>query len=188
MPVHPAARAVPAASLIIDAANAGITIWNERHPEEAPKAVLGEPFISRQPKAGIDLTTRIADFEGLQEQGLSLSEVTDALTKLGPERGFARENFAQLYLHYRLISSASVHPTLHLYDSYFEPPRGCFVHTTARLTGESVIVVTWGTALYATALYAGWVLRDADQSAPVADEIRARLEPDPDAAGWSPGD
>ena len=167
-------------------ANAGITIWNQRHPEGPSKALLDEPYIPQQPKAGIDLTTRIADFEEIQEQGLSLNEVTDALTKLGPERGFARENFTQLYLYYRLTSSSSVHPTLHLYDSYFEP-RGHFVLTTAQPTGESVITVTWGTALYSTALQVGWVLHDAGQPAPIADEIRARLEPDPDSAGWSPG-
>jgi hypothetical protein len=169
-------------------ANAGITIWNERHPEESPKALLDEPYISQQSRAGIDLTTRIADFGEVQEQELSLSEVTEALTKLGPERGFARENFSQLYLYYRLMSSASIHPTLHLYDSYFEPPRGYFVHTTAQPTGNSAIIVTWGTALYATALHAGWVLHDADQPSPIANELRAHLEPDPASAGWSPGE
>jgi hypothetical protein len=66
-------------------------------------------------------------------------------------------------------------------------PRGHFVLTTAQPPGESIITVTWGTALYSTALQVGWVLHDAGQPAPIADEIRARLEPDPDSAGWSPG-
>jgi hypothetical protein len=167
--------------------NAGKAQWNAQHPEEPPKAFLDEPYVPQQPEAGIDLSTRIADFVGIQAQGLSLSEVAGALTKLGPERGFARENFTQVYLYYRLMSAASVHPTLHLYDSYFEPPRGYFVHTTELPTGDSVILHTWTTALYAMALHVGWVLHDAGQSCLVADELRARLEPDPASnKGWAP--
>ena len=168
--------------------NTGKTQWNAQHPEESPKPFLDEPYVPQQPEAGIDLSTRIADFTGIEAQGLSLSEVADALTKLGPEHGFARENFTQVYLYYRLMSAASVHPTLHLYDSYFEPPRGYFVHTAELVTGDSVILHTWTTALYATALHVGWVLRDAGQRSPVADELRGRLEPDPSSTqGWAPG-
>jgi hypothetical protein len=107
---------------------------------------------------------------------------------LGPERGFAREDFTQVYLYYRLMSAVSVHTALHVYDSYFEPPSGYFVHTAEQPNGDSVILHTWTTALYATALHVGWVLHDADQSCSVADQLRARLEPDPASAkGWAPG-
>lgn len=41
-----------------------------------------------------------------------------------------------------LMSSAFAHPTLHVYDPYFEAPRGSFVHTTAQLPGESVLAAT----------------------------------------------
>jgi hypothetical protein len=168
--------------------NAGKAQWNVQHPEQTPKPFLDEPYVPQQPEAGVDLSTRIADFAGIQAHRLRLSEVTDALTKLGPEHGFARENFTQVYLYYRLMSGASVHPTLHVYDSYFERPRGYFVHTTELPTGDSVILPTWTTALYATALHVGWVLHDAGQLCPVADELRARLETDPTSAkGWAPG-
>jgi hypothetical protein len=168
--------------------NAGKAQWNAQHPDELPKPFLDEPYVPQQPEAGIDLTTRISDFTGIQARGLSLSEIVDELTKLGPEHGFARESFAQVYLYYRLMSGASAHPTLHLYDSYFEPPRGQFVHTAEVPTGDSVILHTWTTALYATGLQAGWVLHDAGQPCPVADELRAHLEPDPvTTQGWAPG-
>jgi hypothetical protein len=130
--------------------DAGKTQWNAQHPEESPKPFLDEPYVPQQPEVGIDLSTRIADFVGVQAQALSLREITDALTKLEPEHGFAPENITQVYLYYRLISAASVHPTLHLYDSYFEPPRGHFVHTADLPTGDPVIHRTWATALYAT--------------------------------------
>jgi hypothetical protein len=157
---------------------------SRRTTETVPRRALRLPAA----RGGIDLSTRIADFTGIQAQGLSLSEVADALTKLGPEHGFARENFTQVYLYYRLMSAASVHPTLHVYDSYFEPPRGHFVHTTQSPTGDSVMLHTWTTALYATALHVGWVLHDTAQPCPAADELRARLEPDPASTkGWAPG-
>lgn len=168
--------------------NAGKAQWNAQHPREPPKPFLEEPYVPQQPEAGIDLSTRIADFTGIQAQALSLSEAADALTKLGPEHGFARENFTHIYLYYRLMSAVSVHPTLHLYDSYFEPPRGHFIHTAEEPVGDSVILHTWTTALYATALHVGWVLHDASQPHPVADELRTRLEPDPASTkGWAPG-
>jgi hypothetical protein len=168
--------------------NTGKAQWNVQHPDQTPKPLLDEPYVPQQPEAGVDLSTRIADFVDIRAQGLPLSDVTDALTKLGPEHGFARENFTQVYLYYRLMSGASVHPTLHVYDSYFEPPRGYFVHTTKLPTGDSVILHTWTTALDATALHVGWVLHDAGQPCPVADELRARLEPDPASTnGWAPG-
>jgi hypothetical protein len=168
--------------------NTGKAQWNAQHPDQPPKPFLDEPYVPQQPAAGIDLSTRIADFTGVAGHGLSLSEVADTLTKLGPEHGFARENFTQVYLYYRLMSAASVHPTLHVYDSYFEPPRGHFVHTSRSPTGDSVILHTWTTALYATALHIGWILHDAGQLCPVADELRARLEPDPASTkGWAPG-
>jgi hypothetical protein len=167
--------------------NEGKARWNAQHPDQPPRPLLDEPYIPQQPEAGIDLSPRIADFDGINPQGLGLSEIADALTKLGPKHGFARETFTQPYLHYRITSAAAAHPTLHVYDSYFEEP-GYFWHTTEQPTGPSVIHATWITALYSTALHAGWVLHNAGQPAPVANELRARLQPDPNSTkGWSPG-
>lgn len=167
--------------------NPGISLWNTQHPDQ-PKPLLPEPHVPKQPKAEIDLSLRIADFAGVEAKNLPLGVIVDQLTKLGPEEGFANESFAQLYIYYRLMSGVSAHPTVHLYDSYFEPPNGYFVHTSARPTGSSVILATWSTALYATALLVGWVLRDDQYSTPVADMLRAQLEPDPaTTGGWAPG-
>jgi hypothetical protein len=169
-------------------ANEGIRLWNTRNPDKPPKPLHKEPRIPQQAKAGIDLSTRISNFPGIQSQDLSLSEITEALTKLGPEKGFAYENFTHIYLHYRLNPATSVHPTLHIYDSYFEPPPGYFTHTASQPTGPSGITDVWASALYGTALQVGWVLGDAGQPTPVADQIRDQLKPDPTAGrGWSPG-
>jgi hypothetical protein len=167
--------------------NVGKAQWNAQHPDEPPRPLLDQPYIPQQQEIGIDLGPRIADFTGIQAKSLSLRQIADALTKLGPKHGFARENFTQPYLLYRLTSGASVHPTLHVYDSYFEQP-GHFFHTTEQPTGHSAIDSTWINALYSTALHVGWVLHDAGQPAPVADELRARLQPHPtNTKGWSPG-
>lgn len=170
----------------VQAANKGIKLWNAQHPD-LQKPLLPEAHVPKQPKAEIDLSTRIAVFTGIEAQNLPLSVIADKLTVLGPEKGFADESFGQVYLYYRLMSGASVHPTLHLYDSYFEHPRGYFVHTSQRPTGHSVILATWSTALYATALLVGWVLRDTDHPTPVADFLRSQLETEPaTTGGWAP--
>ena len=170
----------------VQAANADITLWNTQHPELPQKPLHDDPYIPRQSKSDIDLSTRIANFASIEAESLPLSVVTDKVTALGPQHGFARERFTHLYLQYRLLSAASAHPTLHLYDSYFAQ-RGHFIQTTKQPTGDSVIIAIWISALYSTALHIGWVLHDAGQPAPIADEVRARLEPDPTTKGWSPG-
>ena len=147
----------------IRADNARKALWNAQHPDEPPKPLLYEPHIPQRQEVGID--PRIADFAGIQARSLSLNQIADALTKLGSGHGFAREDFTQPYLHYRFLSAASVHPSLHLYDSYFEQP-GHFVHTTDQPTGHSVMHHTWITALYSTALHVGWVLHDACATRP----------------------
>lgn len=147
----------------VRATNEGISLWNAQHPDEPPKPLIPEPHIPTQPMAGIDLSPRIADFANLarlQAQSLPLSVIADRLTKLGPEKGFAYENFTQVYLYYRLMSGASAHPTLHLYDAYFEPPSGHFVHTSPRPVDNSAILTTWSMALDTTAMLVVWVLRD----------------------------
>lgn len=168
--------------------NEGIASWNSQFPQEAPKPFHDEPYIPQQPKTGIDLSSRLVDFEGFDARSLPVADIAEALTKLGPEKGFANESFSQVYLYYRLVSASSVHPTLHIYDSYFyrKAPNSEFLHTATEPIGNSAIMGAITTAIYATALLASWVLGDADSDTPVADLIRMVLEPDP-TAGWTPG-
>ena len=169
-------------------ANAGISHWNADHPDQPPKPLLEEPHVPRLRPTGIDLRDRIADFNGVKGQALPVSEVVDALTKLGAQRGFAKESFTPLYLIYRVVSASSVHPTLNVLDSYFTRP-GSFVHVARRPVHESTMLSTLITALYSTAYLAGWVLGDADWPAPVAYQVRTRFEPDPSGqASWAPTD
>jgi hypothetical protein len=55
------------------------------------------------------------------------------------------------------------------------------------VNGDSLIMNTRITALYCTAFLLGWILLDAGIPAPVATELRQRLEPDPTGqAAWAP--
>jgi hypothetical protein len=168
--------------------NTGISRWNAEHPDLPPKPLLEEPHVPKLRPTGIDLSDRIADFNGLNGQALPVSEVVEALTKLGAQQGFARETFMPLYLIYRVVSATSVHPTLNVLDSYFTRP-GSFVHVAHEPLHESTMLSTLITALYSTAYLAGWVLGDAAWPAPVAYQIRTRFEPDPSGrASWAPTD
>jgi len=168
---------------VAEANNEGIARWNEQHPDN-PRPLRSLPRVPKQPAAGVDLSTRIADFGGIDARKLPLNAIAGLLTKLGPSEGFANEDFAQVYLYYRLMSGASAHPTLHLYDSYFQPPGGYFVHTSPRPVGDSLIITTWSNALYSTALHVGWVLQDGRHETPVASVLRAHLDSHPAAEGF----
>jgi len=166
--------------------NAGISKWNESHPKQPPKPLLDEPHIPQLAPIHIDLSGRIADFTGFTAQDLPLSDVVAALTKLGPEKGFAKETFAPIYLLYRMLSASATHPTVHIYDSYFR--HSYFVRTAPEPDSPLSSMSTLITALYSTALLTGWVLSDPEHPAPVANQIRDLLQPDPTGqSGWAPG-
>lgn len=74
-------------------ANAGRAHWNTDHPDRPPKPMLDEPYVPRLRESGIDLTSRIGDFAGLEPATLPVSVVVDALTKLAPKMNFGRESF-----------------------------------------------------------------------------------------------
>jgi len=169
--------------------NEGIEQWNSTHSDLSPKPFLEEPHVPQLARTGIDLSKRIADFGGLTPRELSVAEVVQALTHLAKRRGFARESFEPMYLIYRLISAAGIHPTLSLYDWYLvEGTPGGFVTVGTESTGPALIFENLVTALYATAFLAGWVIPDAGLATPVATELRERLEPDPSGGrGWAPG-
>jgi hypothetical protein len=82
------------------------------------------------------------------------------------------------------------HPNLNVYEAYFVPPikQGGFIRVAPLPDGDSLIDSTRITALYSTAFLASYVLGDAGCEAPVADQLKALLEPDPtSSAAWSPG-
>jgi hypothetical protein len=155
--------------------NAGITKWNQSHPEQPTKPLLEEPHIPQLASVDIDLSDRIADFSEFQARGLPFSEVVAALTKLGPEKGFANETFAPIYLIYRMLSAGGTHPTIHVYDSYFRP--SYFVSTAPEPDSPPTRMSTLITALYAVALLIGWVLSEPGHSTPVASQLRDQLQP-----------
>ena len=65
---------------------------------------------------------------------------------------------------------------------------GFFDRTAAEPGGESLILGTRITVLYCTAFLTGYILLDEGLPAPVATELRNRLEPDPTGrAAWTPG-
>lgn len=164
--------------------NAGISQWNAEHPE-APKPLHDEPYVPQLAPSGVDLADQIAEFGDLQPRDLPVLEVVDALTKLGPKKGFGNESFTPIYHIYRLLSGGGMHPTLNVYESYLL--RGHFTRIAPQPAGPSMIWPTRVMALYSTAFLVGWVLSDAGDPAPIAHELRRRLQPDPNGqASWAP--
>ena len=160
--------------------------WNAAHPDQPQRPIFTEPYVPQLSKSGVDLGGAVAEFGNLTAQVLPVREVVDALTKWGPEKGFARESFRPMYLLYRILSGSSVHPTLDVLDAYFRP--GGFTRTLPVQLGVSTLKNTWVTSLYGTAFLAGWVLGDAAFDTTVSNWLRSRLEPDPTGGrGWSPG-
>jgi hypothetical protein len=170
----------------VERTNSGIQRWNEENPDGPAKPLLDAPHIPQLRPTGIDFSDRIADFDPYEARSLPVSEVVDALTKLALNKGFGMENFRPLYLIYRVLSSIGTHPTLNVFDAYFIP--GSFIRIAPIPINGSAIDSTRATALHATAFLAGAVLGDQECLTPVADEIRARLEPDPSRhSAWAPG-
>lgn len=171
----------------VSRANAGIARWNADNPSQ-PKPLHDEPYIPRLLPTGIDISKRLTeDLKGVNPRRLALKEVTDRLTELGPDKGFALETFQPLYIYYRIFSAGSTHANINVFDAYYQPGR-TFDRAAAHPTDNSLAMPVRITALYCTAFLAGWVLLDAGVAAPVATELRKRYEPDPTGhASWAPG-
>lgn len=170
----------------VEQANSGIQQWNEENPDKPAKPFQDVPHIPQLQPSGVNFSDRIADFASYEARSLPVSEVVDALTKLGLEKGFGRENFRPLYLIYRVLSSIGTHPSLNVFDAYFIP--GNFIRISPIPINGSAIDTTRATALHATAFLAGAVLGDQGCPTPIADKIRTRLEPNPSGrSAWTPG-
>lgn len=167
--------------------NAGITRWNTSNPSQPSKRLHDEPYVPQLTPTGIDISRRLTqDLKDIKPRRLPLTEITDRLTELGPDKGFAQETFRPLYTYYRIFSAGSAHANLNVYDAYFQPGR-TFDHAAAQPASMLTMPVRL-TALYCTAFLAGWVLPDAGVPAPIATELRNRYEPDPSGqASWTPG-
>lgn len=170
----------------VERANDGITRWNELNPEAPPKALLAPPYTPQLRPTGLDLSDRINVFVAYEGRPLPVSEIVDALTKLGPVKNFARESFRPLYLIYRVLSAIGPHATLNIFESYLVPGR--FIRAAPVPINGSVVEAARITALHATAFLASAVLGDQGSPTPVADEIRVWLMPDPSGrSAWAPG-
>lgn len=166
--------------------NAAITRWNQNHPDQPPKPLLDEPHIPQLAPTGIDLSGRVADFSRFTARGLPVNEMVAALTKLGPEKGFANEDFAPIYLLYRMLSTGGAHANIHIYESYFR--HSYFITTAPEPDSPPIRIWTLTTALYSVALLTRWALSEPDHPTPVANLLRDLLQPDPTGrSGWAPG-
>lgn len=175
----------PAKLAKIQKANAGITSWNENHPGKTPKPLLEEPHVPQLAPIKIDLSSRIAHFSDFPSRDLPVSEMVAALTKLGREKGFAKETFAPIYLLYRMLSTGGTHTNIHIYDSYFR--YGYFTTTAPEPDTPPRSLSTLITSVYSVALLTEWVLSDPHQPTPVASRLRDLLQPDPTGrSGWAP--
>jgi hypothetical protein len=170
----------------VERAYNGITQWNEANPEAPAKVLLDPPYVPQLQPTGLDLSDRIAAFGAYDARPLPVSEIVDALTKLGPAKGFGSESFRPLYLIYRVLSAIGPHATLNIFESYLVPGR--FIRTAPVPINGSIVDTARITALHGTAFLASAVLGDQGSRTPVADEFRARLMPDPSGRSvWAPG-
>lgn len=167
-------------------ANSGISQWNEANPNAPAKPLLDEPYVPQLGSTGLDLDDLIGGFDPHEAQGLPVKNIVEALTRMGPDKGFARESFRPMYLIYRTLSTIGFHANVHILDAYFVP--GGFIRIAPAPINGSVIDSIRVTALYGTAYLAGYVLGSNGIAAPAADEIRDWLRPDPSGrAAWAPG-
>jgi hypothetical protein len=155
----------------VEQANSGITHWNEANPDAQAKALLNPPHVPQLRPTGLDLSDRIAAFGEYEARPLPVSEIVDALTKLGPVKDFGRESFRPLYLIYRVLSAIGPHATLNIFDSYLMPGR--LIRTAPVPINGSIVDTARITALHGTAFLASAVLGDQGSPTPVADELRA---------------
>jgi hypothetical protein len=166
--------------------NGGIAQWNEKNPDAPPKPLLDEPYVPQLSSTGLDLSNLIEGFGPHEAQGLSVSEIVDALTKWGPEKGFSRESFRPIYLIYRTLSAIGTHASMHILDAYFVP--GGFIRVAPTPVNGSASDSVRATSLYGTAFLAGRVLGEHGIATPAADAICDWLRPDPSGrAAWAPG-
>jgi prefoldin subunit 5 len=71
--------------------NAGITRRNAANPAQLATPLRAGPYIPRLTPTGIDISKRITeDFNGITSRSLPLTEITDRLTQLGPEKASPR--------------------------------------------------------------------------------------------------
>ena len=164
----------------VRSANAAKEEWNTEHPEGPVRIPVDEPYVPQLSVTGVDLSQVIGEFGGLEPASLSVRSVVDALTKWGPERGFAQERFDPMYHIYRKLSSTSVHFTLDILEEYVV--RAGFVRTLPTVGDISILEAALPVAMYLTAFLAGWVLGDAGSRTVVSTFLRNQLEPAPDGS------
>jgi hypothetical protein len=166
--------------------NSGIAQWNEKNPDAPPKPLLDTPYVPQLSTTNLDLSSLIDGFGPHEAQDLSVSEIVDALTKWGPEKGFSRESFRPIYLIYRTLSAIGTHASMHILDAYFVP--GGFIRVAPMPVNGSASDSVRATSLYGTAFLAARVQGERGIPTPVADEICDWLKPDPSGrAAWAPG-
>lgn len=75
--------------------NAGIARRNAANPAQPATPLGDEPYIPRLTPTSIDISKRIIeDFNGITPKALPLTEITDRLTQLGPEKASPRRHSA----------------------------------------------------------------------------------------------
>ncbi|MFF2080815.1 hypothetical protein ACFVXG_39365 [Kitasatospora sp. NPDC058162] len=102
----------------VRATNRGIARRNAEQPSKAPLPLHPEPYVPRLAPSGLDLSATIAEFGALTPQALTVVETVDALTNLGPEKGFSNEDLAPMYHLYRGLSARGIHPSFAVYELY----------------------------------------------------------------------
>lgn len=170
-----------------EAANEGISRGNASNPN-APKPLHDLPYVPQLEPFRLDLNDVIDEFGVHPAQGLPISEIVEALTKWGPERGFAQESLAPVYVIYRFLSSVGAHTTMSVLEEYLatRKPNALFIKAAAapNLGGPMTDAIRCS-ALYLTAALAAHVLGEHGGKITAAQQVAERWRPDPTgAAPW----
>jgi len=177
-------KAAQASASKVKQINKSKTKWNSANPKGPRKQLRPVPHVPQLVPRDPGLNNIIDLYGALDPQAISVSEIVDTLTKLGPEKGFSRESLRPIYHIYRMQSATGPHPTLTVLDSYFGP--GETWRTVPALVTPAVRGFALPGVLQATAFLASRVLGDQGSPTPVADGLHLWLAPEPDGgAPWA---
>ena len=101
--------------------NAGMSRWNEAHPE-MPLKQLDPSFEQPHVRRSIWIYPRpISKMSGVTARSLPFTSIISELNRLAKAKAFGEENFDVIYIvAYRLLSAVGAHPTLEVFNSYID--------------------------------------------------------------------
>lgn len=177
-------KAARASASKVKQINTGIKKWNAANPKAPRKPLRTVPHIPQLAPRDPGLNNIIDLYGAPDGQAISVSDMVDLLTKLGPEKGFSLESLRPIYHIYRMQSATGAHPTATVLDSYLDPCETW--RTVPALVTPAVRSFALPGALQATAFLSSRILGVQGSPTPVFDGLHLWLAPELDgSAPWA---